>query len=88
MGLASLGLVIGAFCGFLYSVLLLNAILGLDLLGPTLSRPQPHLGGGAEDELGEAEVAGRELGLAVAEVEVPPTMRFECRESENARGRG
>jgi hypothetical protein len=32
MGLASLGLEIGIFCDFLYSVLLLNA-LGLDVLG-------------------------------------------------------
>ena len=40
MGLASLGLEIGIFCYFLYSVLLFNAILGLDFLGRALSRPQ------------------------------------------------
>ena len=40
MGLASLGLGIGIFCDSLYSVLLLNAILGLDFLGLALSRPQ------------------------------------------------
>jgi hypothetical protein len=39
MGLASLGLEIGIFCGFLYSVLLWNAILGLYFLGRALSRP-------------------------------------------------
>jgi hypothetical protein len=42
MWLASLGLDIGIFCDFLDSVLLLNAILGLDFLGLALSRPQPH----------------------------------------------
>jgi Cu-Zn family superoxide dismutase len=40
MGLASLGLEIGIFCDFLCSVLLLNAILGLDFSGLALSRPQ------------------------------------------------
>ena len=43
MGLASFGLEIGVFCDFLYSVLLLNAILGLDCLGLALSRPQVHV---------------------------------------------
>ena len=38
MGLASLGLAIGTFCGLLYSVLLLNAISGLDFLGLALFR--------------------------------------------------
>ena len=37
IGLASLGLEIGIFCGFLYSVLLLSVILGLDYLGLALS---------------------------------------------------
>ena len=37
MGLASLRLDIGIFCNFLYSVLLRNAILGLDFLGLALS---------------------------------------------------
>jgi hypothetical protein len=37
MELASLGLDIGIFCDFLYSVLLLNAIVGLGLLGLALS---------------------------------------------------
>jgi hypothetical protein len=36
MGLASFGLDIGIFGGFLSSVLLLNAILGLDVLGRAL----------------------------------------------------
>ena len=36
MGLASLGLGIGIFCDFRYSVLLLNVFLGLDLLGLAL----------------------------------------------------
>jgi hypothetical protein len=40
MGLASLRLVIGIFCDLLYSVLLLDAILRLEFLGHTLSRPQ------------------------------------------------
>jgi hypothetical protein len=40
MGLASLGLDISIFCDFLYSVLLLDTILGVDFLGPALSRPQ------------------------------------------------
>ena len=40
MGLTSFGLEIGIFCDFRYSVLLLNAILGLDFLGRALSRPQ------------------------------------------------
>ena len=40
MGLASLGLEIGIFCDFLYSVILLNVFLGLDFLGLALSRPQ------------------------------------------------
>jgi hypothetical protein len=44
MGLASLGPQIGIFCDFrytsMYSVLLLNAVLGLDFLGLALSRPQ------------------------------------------------
>jgi hypothetical protein len=40
MGLASLGLDIGIFCDFLCSVLLLNAILGLDFLALALSRTQ------------------------------------------------
>jgi hypothetical protein len=40
MGPASLGLDIGIFCDFLYSVLLLRVILGLYLLGLALSRPQ------------------------------------------------
>jgi hypothetical protein len=40
MGLASLGLEIGVFFDFLYSVLLLNEILGLYLLGLALSRSQ------------------------------------------------
>ena len=40
MGLASFGLDIGILCAFLYSVLLLNVILGLDFLGCALSRPQ------------------------------------------------
>jgi hypothetical protein len=43
MGLASLGLEIGTFCDFLYSVLLLNAILGLDFLGLARSRPQVQI---------------------------------------------
>jgi hypothetical protein len=33
MGLASLGLEIGIFCDLLYSVLLLDALLGLYFLG-------------------------------------------------------
>ena len=37
MGLASLGLEIGIFCDYLYSILPLNAILGLDFLGLALS---------------------------------------------------
>jgi hypothetical protein len=40
MGLASLGLELGIFCDFLYSILLLNAVLGLDFLGLALSRSQ------------------------------------------------
>jgi hypothetical protein len=40
MGLASLGLDIGTFCDFLYSVLLLSVFLELDFLGLDLSRPQ------------------------------------------------
>jgi hypothetical protein len=40
MGLAGLGLEIGIFCDFLYSVLLLSAVLGLDFLGLALFRPQ------------------------------------------------
>jgi hypothetical protein len=43
MGLTSFGLEIGIFCDFRYSVLLLNAILGLDFLGRALSRPQVRL---------------------------------------------
>jgi hypothetical protein len=39
-GLVSLALNIGVFCDFLYSILLFNAILVLDLLGLALSRPQ------------------------------------------------
>jgi hypothetical protein len=42
MGLASLGLDIGILCGFLYSVLLLDAILDLNFLRLALSRPQPR----------------------------------------------
>jgi hypothetical protein len=38
--LSSLGLEIGVLCGSLYSILLLNAILGQEFLGPALSRPQ------------------------------------------------
>jgi hypothetical protein len=34
-----MGLEIGIFCDFLYSILLFNAILGLDFLGLALSRP-------------------------------------------------
>jgi hypothetical protein len=37
MGLTSLGLETGIFCDFLYSALLLNAILGLYVLGLALS---------------------------------------------------
>jgi hypothetical protein len=40
MGLAGFGLDIDIFCDFLYSVLLLNAILVLDVLGLDISRPQ------------------------------------------------
>jgi hypothetical protein len=40
MGPASLGLEIVIFYDFLYSILILNAILGLDCLGLALSRPQ------------------------------------------------
>jgi hypothetical protein len=40
MGPASLGRVICIVFEFLYSVLLLNAILGLELLGRALSRAQ------------------------------------------------
>ena len=40
MGLASLQIDIGNSCDFVYSVLQLNAILGLDSLGLALSRPQ------------------------------------------------
>jgi hypothetical protein len=40
VGLARLALNIGVFCGFLYSMLLFNAISGLDCLGLALSRPQ------------------------------------------------
>jgi hypothetical protein len=40
MGLARLDLEIGIFCDFLYSVLLLNEILGLYFLERALSRPQ------------------------------------------------
>ena len=40
MGLASLGLDIGIFCDFLYSILLFHTILGLEFLGLALSRPQ------------------------------------------------
>ena len=40
MGLASLGLEIAIFSDFLYSVLLLDAILGLDFLGLAFSRSQ------------------------------------------------
>ena len=36
MGLTSLGLEIGIFCDFLYSVLLLSVALGLDFLGLAL----------------------------------------------------
>jgi hypothetical protein len=36
MGLASLALSTGVFCDFLYSILLLNTILGLDFLGLAL----------------------------------------------------
>ena len=43
MGLASLGLEVGNFCDFLYSVLLLGVILGLDVLGLALSRPQVQI---------------------------------------------
>ena len=40
MGLISLGLEIGVFCDFLFSVLLFIAIWGLDFSGRALSRPQ------------------------------------------------
>ena len=40
MGLTSLGLEIGIFSDFLYSVLLFNANSGLDFLGRPLFRPQ------------------------------------------------
>ena len=40
MGLARLGLEISNLCDSLYSILLLNVILGLDFLGCALSRPQ------------------------------------------------
>jgi hypothetical protein len=40
MGLTSLGLDVGTFCDFLYSVLPFNAVLGLYFLGLALSRPQ------------------------------------------------
>ena len=40
MGLTSFGLGIGVFCAFLYSILLLSVILGLDFLEPALFRLQ------------------------------------------------
>ena len=40
MGLARLGLDIGIFDDFLYSVLLLAVVLGLDVLGLAISQPQ------------------------------------------------
>ena len=40
MGLVNVGLDISIFGDFLYSVLLLSAIVGLDFLGLALSRPQ------------------------------------------------
>ena len=39
LGLASLGQAIGILCDLIYSVLQLNAILGLYFLGLALSRP-------------------------------------------------
>jgi hypothetical protein len=53
MGLASFGLQIGVFREFLYSVLLLNAILGLDLLGLALYRPQVEADGAHFDGLAD-----------------------------------
>ena len=38
MGLVSLALIIGVFCDFIYSILLVNAILWLDFLGLALFR--------------------------------------------------
>ena len=40
LGLAILGIEIGNFCGFLYTVLLLSMMLRLDFLGLALFRPQ------------------------------------------------
>jgi hypothetical protein len=49
MGLASLALNISVFCNFLYSILLFNAVLGIDFLGLALLWPQVCGWGGSFD---------------------------------------
>ena len=56
MGLPSSGLEIGIFSDFLFSVLLLDAILGLVFLRPALSQPQVE---------GEGSVVAPQSGLAL-----------------------
>ena len=66
MGLASLGLEIGISCDFLYSVLLLNAILGSYCLGLALypgRRYDPGYGFAAADA--NAPLPGYEQSLKV-----------------------
>jgi hypothetical protein len=66
MGRASLGLEIGTSYDFLYSVLLLNAILGLDFLGLALSGAQvvgtPH---GRNTARSRVELPNLSLALGV-----------------------
>jgi hypothetical protein len=66
MGLASLGLEIGIFSGFLYSVLLLNVLLGLDLLGLALNRGRrcPNKGPDGSDLHNHSEFDSIFLGFS------------------------
>ena len=59
MGMASFGMGIGIFCGFLFIVLPSSVVLGLDLLELALSRPQVS-GVGRARRSDQAAAAGAE----------------------------
>ena len=77
MGRASLGLDVGIFCDFLYSVLLLSAILGLDFLGLALSRPQVRraVAAGAPRRGGAVARAVRARGSPFNQIQLSATER-------------
>jgi hypothetical protein len=78
MGLISLGLDIGIFCNLLYSVLLLNVILGLDFLGLALSASRRPGRARTAEFLVEGEAVGEAQGLEHLEELRPEDLNENC----------